>query len=158
MQQSSSDIRHAAYLTAHEFPPVGGLNSMESAAVVLGRATGTVYNKVDPGTDQGLYLQEALQLVLASKDYRILHAFAAACGHVAVQLAPFGPCSDVELLDLFIAAAKAAGDRAKTIGRALADGRIDREEIKQIRAAFYAEFRAQQELLSRLEAITDDAR
>src|SRR3546814_12012767 len=78
MQKTKADIRRAAYLTVHEFPPTAGLSAVESAALVIGRAPGTTYNKVDPASEQGLYLTEALQLMLAHGDHRILHALAAA--------------------------------------------------------------------------------
>src|SRR3546814_6347406 len=117
MQATKADIRRAAYLTVHEFPPTAGLSAVESAALVIGRAPGTTYNKVDPASEQGLYLTEALQLMLAHGDHRILHALAAACDHVAVPLADLRAMSDTALLDLFILAIEASSARAK-IGKA----------------------------------------
>src|SRR3546814_8088089 len=109
MQKTKADIRRAAYLTVHEFPPTAGLSAVESAALVIGRAPGTTYNKVDPASEQGLYLTAALQLMPAHGDHRILHALAAACDHVAVPLADLRAMSDTALLDLFILAIEEIG-------------------------------------------------
>src|SRR3546814_10991085 len=115
MQKTKADIRRAAYLTVHEFPPTAGLSAVESAALVIGRAPGTTYNKVDPASEQGLYLTEALQLMLAHGDHRILHALAAACDHVAVPHASLRAPSDTALLDLFILAIQATSARATVL-------------------------------------------
>lgn len=147
-------IRHAVYLTVQEFPARRGHNSVESAALVLSRAPGTVYNKADPGNDtQGFYVEEAVALMISARDYRILHALASACDHAAIPLAPFRNTSDMELLDLMAREQVAAGAKADAIRRALSDGRIDLAEMKEIAGAFHAQIRATLELLSRLEGI-----
>lgn len=153
-----ADIRAAVYLTVHEFPAIRDLKPVESAALTLGRAAGTLYNKADPGNDsQGLLLEEAAALIRASKDYRILHAFCAACDHAAVPLGDFRGTSDAELLDLFAASIVAAGDTATEIRRALQDRRITGAELRLIRAATYRQVCALFELMSRLEALSHAA-
>jgi len=84
-----ADIRQAIYLTVHQYPGRGKLSSVESAALTLGKAPGTLYNKADPGNDQqGLLVEEAVALMLASNDFRILRAVAAVCDHAVVYLTP----------------------------------------------------------------------
>jgi len=46
---------------------------------------------------------------------------------------------------------EAAGRKAQAIGAALADGRIDQDELREISRAFHAQIHATLELLSRLE-------
>lgn len=154
-----ADVRRAVYLTVHEFPKRRGLNSVESAALLLGRSAGTVYNKADPGNEtQDLCLHEAVPLMVASGDFRILHAIAAAVDHVAVCLSPLRQCSDAALLDLVNAEAIAYGSKAAAMKAALDDGRIDADELLRIKRTAYNQVRATLELLNRLEGIADAAR
>lgn len=149
-----ADIRRAVYLTVHEFPKRRGLNSVETAALALGRATGTVYNKADPGNDQQcLTLNEAVALMNASDDFRILHALCSSCDHSAVYLAPLQNISDLELLDLLAKEQEAAGRKAEVMRRALDDGRISSDEFADLDRAFHDQVRATLELLSRLKAL-----
>lgn len=154
-----ADIRQAIYLTVHQYPGRGKLSHVESAALVLGKAPGTLYNKADPGNDQqGLLVEEAVALMLSADDYRILRAMAAVCDHAVVRLTQFRNVSDLELLDLLVKEQEAAGRKAMTIGAALADGRIDQEELRDITRAFHAQIHATLELLSRLENLAGVAR
>lgn len=152
----AADVRTAAYLTVQDFPEKGGLLGPAAAALAIGRATGTVYNKADPGNDsQGFLLEEAVMLVNAARDYRIVHAFCAACDHSAVPLADFRGTSDLALMDLMLAEQQAYGERANVIRRSLEDGRITYPELRDITTHSHAHIRASLELLARLEALAD---
>lgn len=151
-----ADLRHAVYLTVHEFPKRRGLNSVQAAAQTLARAAGTVYNKADPGNDdQGFTLDEALTLMLASEDFRILHATATACDHVAVDLKPMRGCSNDDLLRCLAREQECLGQKARALREALADGRIDRTELREIKTAAYLQVRSTLELLARVEGMAD---
>ncbi|WP_439640576.1 phage regulatory CII family protein [Nevskia sp.] len=146
-------LRTAIYLTVHEFPARAGHNAVESAALAIGRAPGTVYNKAAPESEQGFTLAEALALMTASGDYRILHALAQACGHSLVALGDYRRTSDIELLDLLLMQSRAEGTRSDKIRSALADGRVTLAEISDIRDAVHAHVRSELELLQRMEGL-----
>lgn len=151
-------IRHAVRMTIHQFPVARGLNPVESAARVLNLAVGTVYNKTNEGADEpsaDLFLRQAVILMNAAQDYRILLACAEACDHAAIPLADFRGTSDTELITLMAAETEAAGQKAAVIRRALEDRRLTAQELRAIREAFHWQVRAGYELLARLEAIAD---
>ena len=151
-----ADVRRAVYETVHEFPARRGLNNVESAALVLGLAAGTVYNKADPGNDQqGFYVEQAIALMLGAGDFRILHSAASACDHAAVKLGDYRRTSDSELVDLITAEQVAIGRKAKIIRAALADGKIDPHELVELRRAFHHQITSTLELFSRFEGMAD---
>lgn len=149
----STTLRTAVYLTVHEFPTRAGHNAVESAALAIGRARGTVYNKAAPDSEQGFTVAEAVALMTAAQDFRILHALAQACGHSVVELGDYRRTSDIELLDVLLMQSRAEGQRSERIRDALADGRVSGAEIIGIRDAVHAHVRAELELLQRLEGL-----
>jgi hypothetical protein len=158
-EQDNADIRHAVYQTVHEFPARRGMNSVQTAAQVLMRAAGTVYNKADPGNDdQSFTIEEMVSLMTAAQDYRVLHAVCSACGFVAVQLKGVSSLSDRRLFDLLCEDQAAFGDKAHAIREALDDGQISAVELGLIRTRVYTQARASLELLSRLEGMAHGQR
>lgn len=149
-------LSDAVYRTVHEFPPARGMGSVETAALHIGKAVGTTYNKADPGNDDAdLYLREAVLLIRASGDARILHAFNEACDHAAVPLGDFRGTSDMELLDLLVKEQEAAGEKAAAVREALQDKLITAGELETVELRVHQQIRAQLELLSRLKGMAN---
>lgn len=153
---TSDQVDRAVYNLVHEFPAGKGGNSAAAAATVIGRSVGTVYNKADPSNEDASFaLREIIALTLASNDYRVLHAFAQTCNHVAVPLGDYRRTSDLELLDCMAKVIEASGVKAGEIRLALEDGRITQDELSRIKTCWYNELSAGFELIARLEAIAD---
>lgn len=98
-----ASLRGAVFATVHEFPARPGMNSVETAALLLNKQTGTVYNKASIDFDSADFtIGEVLTLMVTSADYRILQALAAVCFHAAVPLKDYRRTCDLELLDLLL--------------------------------------------------------
>lgn len=147
----------AVYATVHEFIDQ---RARKRGAVALapriGMPAGTLSNKANPTMpDHKLGMAEAVAVMLASDDFRILHVVNQLTGHCAYRLPLHADAGDVEILDAYAAAHEKTGAKATAIREALRDGRVTREEVNQVRACFDQEVRAGLELLSRLEALAE---
>jgi len=144
-------IRRAVYDTAHKFK--GGVQAL---ATVLGVSPGVLYNKTNPTMDSHkVHLEEALSMMLATGDFRILYALAQETQHTCVSLGNYENCSDMELLDLALKLNVRRGEVDREIRDALKDGRVSHEEKLRIRGRMQAAMRAQMELFSRIDALAE---
>ena len=143
-------LDQAIYTTVHDYP--GGATAM---APRIGVGVGTLQNKANPNMEHQLNLREAIAIQQLTGNYSILHALAEQLGHCAYQLCQFEDVSDVELLDLYASYHAQIGELAEVIRSSLADGRISKRELETIRSVGDGTIRAQLELISRLEAISE---
>lgn len=146
------DVLKAAYDVAHDFPDRGAVG----LAARLDKNAGTFLNELSPGCETAkLGLGTALAMTLATKDYRILYAFADTCGHLAFPKPDFSRVSDAALLDMFLVRDEAAGRFAETVRLALADGSVSRAELSRIRERAHSYAAAVLEIVARLEGLSD---
>lgn len=155
MQDLFGQLEIAIHDTVSEFRcPRTRSRGAVGLAPHLGMQPGTLSNKANPSMEtHKLALTEAVPLQLAANDFRILHAFAADLGHCAWPLPDASQASDMAVLDAYAEVHARAGEKCRAIRDALADNRITRAELQEIRALFDQEVRAGLELIARLEAL-----
>ena len=147
-----SELDMAVYATVHDFP--GGPKALSA---YLSVRPGTLSNKADPACDtHHLNINEALAIMLVSRNFRILHALAVETRHGIVQLMDLSGTSDMELLDSYTRMNKKLGDVADAMSRAFEDRRLTRPEFGEIRREIYQVINASLELMRRLEAVIDE--
>lgn len=118
-----ADVEAAAYALVHEYP--GG-------AEALGAQTGIklLSNKVNPNNDRNhLMLKEAVRCQIVARDHRIFMAEAEELGYAPLRL------PDCEDADFGQAAMLAIRDFGKFIGtceESLSDGKVSRNELRNI--------------------------
>ena len=143
-------LEKAASDTAHDFGVPELVKHMPTT-----KSQYAFYKKLDPEQDRNhLRLDEALAMMLITKDYRILYAMAAETGHAVFPLGDFSDCSDVELITKITELGMARGDVDREIHEALDDGKIRPHERDKIQAQIHAAIRANLELLTRIDALT----
>lgn len=143
------DVFDAAYRVAHDFP--GGAVAL---ARLLGKNSGTFLNEVNPGQEtHKLGIGDAVAMSTTTKDPRILHAFADACGHLAFPKPSLSHVSDQALLDLFLKRDQAVGAFASVVSQALSDGAVGDEEFRAIQEAGYDLAATVLEIVQRLEGL-----
>lgn len=148
------DIFDAAYRVAHDFKPATRPDGAVGLAVKMGVPAGTFLNEVNPAQEtHKLGLGRAVQMSLASGDFRILVAFADACGHLAIPKPDLSDVSDSALLDLFLERDRRVGEFAAVIARALADGEVSRADAVAIDDAANALAAAVLEVAARLRGL-----
>lgn len=122
----------AAYSTVHDYP--GG---SESLGPRVGISPAVLRNKVNPNNDtHHLTFAEARRISDMTGDFRMLQAWAHEAGFLLVK-APTGSADscDMAVLEQVVGLGVANGQFMQTIHAALADGRVDQDELKRIRAA-----------------------
>jgi hypothetical protein len=145
------NISDAAYHTAHDFP--GGVPAL---AVRMGMSQNVLQNKVNPSQEHHkLTLAEAVKLQALTGDMRILHAMAAALGHVALPLADLNTVSDMQLLDDFMHVIRELGEFSQEFQKDWADGRITPEEFERIKQEAYDVQARMAALLQRIESLVE---
>lgn len=147
------DVLRAAYLVAHEFKPDGAV----SLAKKMGVSPGTFSNEVNPEQEtHKLGLGRAVAMTTSSQDFRILHAFADTCSHLAIPKPDFSQVSDKALLDLFLERDRRIGEFAETIEKALDDGEVSKRDADEINDAAYALAASVLELAARLKGLCNE--
>lgn len=122
----------AAYAVVHDYP--GG---SESLGPRVGISPAVLRNKVNPNNDtHHLTFAEARRISDMTGDFRMLQAWAHEAGFLLVK-APTGSADscDMAVLEQVVGLGVANGQFMQTIHAALADGRVDQDELKRIRAA-----------------------
>lgn len=147
------NMTDAAYACVHDYP--GG---SESLGPRIGIKPAVLRNKVNPhNTTHHLTLNEAVRLAGVSGDNRLLQRWAHQQGFLLVP-APKGAadCCDMAVLEQVVSVAVAEGEFMHAIHSALADGHINRQEIRTIKEAERALQTAAATTTSRLEGMSDD--
>lgn len=137
------------YKTVHDFK--GGASAL---APVLGCGESTLRNKVNPNlATHHLTLEEADKLMAATGDYSILHALNARHGFVGVCADVPDQSCDMAVLELVTKVWRTNGDIGRAVDETLADGRVERCEVRKVRSEVYRMQQALQHLLMRLEGM-----
>lgn len=124
------NTKDAAYHTVHDY--AGG---SESLGPRVGISAAVLRNKVNPNNEtHHLTLAEAQRIVDITDDERILRAWAHARGLLLIK-APEGSDCDMSVLEAVVETGVAHGQWMQTIHAALADGKVDINEVQAIKAA-----------------------
>lgn len=124
------NTKDAAYHTVHDY--AGG---SESLGPRVGISAAVLRNKVNPNNEtHHLTLAEAQRIVDITDDERILRAWAHARGLLLIK-APEGSDCDMSVLEAVVETGVAHGQWMQTIHSALADGKVDTNEVQAIKAA-----------------------
>lgn len=144
------DVMQAAYRVAHDFE-AGGATGL---ARVMGLPAGTFLNRVNPEQDtHALPLGMAVAMSLAAADFRILHAFADTCGHLAFPKPDLSRVSDASLLDMILQRDVRMGAFAGVVQSAIDDGAIDPVEMARIEETAYDLAASVLEMVERLRGL-----
>ena len=142
-------LDRALYEWAHDFP--GGI---EALATLLGKATGTVYNKADPGNDHHQFtVREVVAATKFSSDTKALRGICRVLDHACVALGDYTRTSDLELLDLCLACEREHGETAEAIRLALSRGAICDRDWAQIDREIAEDIEAKLALRERLRGL-----
>lgn len=145
------NVQDAFYATVHDHP--GGC---ESLAPRLKTSAAVLRNKANPNNPANIpSLRDADQVMGLSGDYRILHALAANHGHVCIRTDVETPASDLAVLELVTHVWRSNGDVGAAVDAALADGRVERSELIEVRGAIYRTQQALHAMLARLEEMAE---
>lgn len=144
----------AAYHTVHDYP--GGSVSLGPR---VGISDAVLRNKVNIRTPREekrhhLTFEEAQRIVAMTGDFRMLQAWAHAEGFLLVK-APEGNDSDMAVLEQVVGLGVANGQFMQTIHSALADGRVDQQELEAIRQAKRALQTAAATVTQRMEGMSE---
>ncbi len=124
------NTKDAAYHTVHDY--AGG---SESLGPRVGISAAVLRNKVNPNNEtHHLTLAEAQRIVDITDDERILRAWAHARGLLLIK-APEGSDCDMSVLEAVVEVGVAHGQWMQTIHSALADGKVDANEVQAVKAA-----------------------
>lgn len=120
----------AAYHVAHDYP--GGAHAL---AVRMGKNPTTLCHELTATGSAKLGLMDALKIGALTRDYRILHAFAEACGHMAVPMPSADALSDTDLMHALAESSRNFAELCREVCDAAADGRISDNELKRMELA-----------------------
>lgn len=145
------NILDAFYATVHDYP--GGA---EALAARMGMSATILRNKANPNnTNNKPMLEDAEKAMTLTGDTRILDVLAAAQGGVFVKIDASAPASDLAVLELVTHVWRANGDVGAAVDDALADGKVERHEIVEVRTAIYRVQQAMTAMLMRLEGMAE---
>lgn len=141
----------AFHATVHDAP--GGC---ESLAPRMGMSAAVLRAKANPNADRNHpTIGDADRVMGLTGDYRILHALAGNHSHVCWQVDANTAPSDLAVLELVTHVWRAHGSVGAAVDAALADGRIERHEVQQIRTAIYNTIQALNMMLARIEHLVE---
>lgn len=151
-----SDLRISVHRAARKFP--GGIEALAAALsspdhvvkaqILRNQMTGNERHHL------GLDTAEAVMDLCNSDE--LAHAAARQRGGVFIQLPDEGsPASDLAVLELVTHVWRANGDVGRAVDDTLADGRVERHEIADVRKAIYKVQAAMTAMLSRLEEMAE---
>jgi len=145
------NIKDAMHHTVHDYQ--GG---SESLGPRMGIITAVLRNKVNPNsTSHHLTLIEADKMMTMTGDLRILDALARNHNHVIVPVVPDDSVSDMAILELVTSVWRRNGDVGKSVDDALADGRITKRELEDIKQSIHRVEQAMHTMLARIQQIAE---
>lgn len=144
------NYKDAFYKTVHDTP--GGC---EALAVRMGYTAGLLRNKANPNsTTNVLTMDDASRVMELTEDYAVLHALARRHGFVCTKIEA-QPASDMAVLESVTDIWGSLGQVGTLVHTALADGRIDANEVQHIEKAIFVSIRPMMELLARLNGMAE---
>ncbi|HEY8606607.1 MAG TPA: phage regulatory CII family protein [Noviherbaspirillum sp.] len=145
------NLLDAFFNTVHDYP--GGT---ESLAPRMGMSAAILRNKADQSKDHNKpLLVDADKIMAITGDYRILDALAAAHGRVCIEVPADRDSSDMAVLELVTKVWQSNGDVGTSVHETLADGKVEKKELARVRAAIYRQQKALNEMLMRLEGMSE---
>lgn len=142
------NYKDAFYKTVHDFP--GGC---EALAVRMGYTAGLLRNKANPNsTTNVLTMDDASRVMEITQNYDVLHALARQHNFVCTKIDE-QPASDMAVLESVTDIWQCLGQVGTQVHTALADGRVDQGEVRNIEKAIYVSIRPMMELLARLNGM-----
>ena len=121
----------AAYATVHDYK--GG---SESLGPLVGISPAVLRNKVNPNNDtHHLTFAEARRIADMTGDFRMLQAWAHEAGFLLVKAPEGANECDMSVLESVMETGVAHGQFMQSIHAALADGRVDAQEVEAIAVA-----------------------
>lgn len=125
------NTQDAAYHAVHDY--TGG---SESLAPRIGMSAAVLRNKVNPNNEtHHLTFAEAQRIVAMTGDARMLRAWAHQEGFLLVKAPRARGESDMSVLEGVVETGIAHGHFMQSIYAALADGKVDNSEVRDIRQA-----------------------
>jgi len=144
------NYKDAFYKTVHDAP--GGC---EALAVRMSYTAGLLRNKANPNsTTNVLTMDDASRVMELTADYEVLHALARQHGFVCTKIES-QPASDMAVLESVTDIWRSLGQVGTQVHTALADGRIDSDEVRHIEKAIFVSIRPMMELLARLNGMAE---
>lgn len=147
----------AAYETVHAHVGRGGRRGSVALAPVLNLAPRSISNMVNPEMNNAkLGVRDAIAIMAATGDYRLLQAIALDCQHVCWQVPDPGEVvDDIELLERLTAWQSAIGETMAEIHRAFADRRIEAHEVRALVERLHVQMRRGLEFCERFKAVQE---
>lgn len=147
-----SRVLDAAYHVVHDYP--GGADSLgprlsKPATTLSHEAKGTGAAKFG--------LETAVKASVLTRDYRILHAFAAECGHMALPLPETVAADGATMMDCQATFFAEVADVVRELGQVLADGRVTRNERDAVRQQAGELIAALQAMVGRVDVMHSDS-
>lgn len=147
------NVLRAAFLVAHDYRPGGAVGLAKALKI----SAGTFSNEVNPEQEtHKLGLRRAVAMTVVSRDFRILHAFADAAGHLAIPKPDLADVSNEDLLDLFLSSAKEGGEFAAAVQEALRDKRLSAADLERLRIEANQYAASVLEIVARVEGLSRD--
>ena len=144
------NYKDAFYKTVHDAP--GGC---EALAMRMGYTAGLLRNKANPNsTTNVMTMDDASRVMELTEDYAVLHALARRHGFVCTKI-DAQPASDMAVLESVTDIWGSLGQVGTLVHTALADGRIDANEVQHIEKAIFVSIRPMMELLARLNGMAE---
>jgi len=145
------NLQDAFYQTVHSYE--GGC---EVLAVRMNMSAAILRNKANPNTTTNLPSAKDLDDVVSlTRNPLLVHTFAANHGFVCVRVPDDVDASDMAVLEMVTKVWTTNGEVGAEVNKALADGRITRREIEQVRAAVKRAERALEEVAARLAGMAE---
>lgn len=126
-------------------------------AADMGVNYNVLLNQLNPNNGRPISLSKFYQMVRFTQDIRTLQPLLDELGMVAVK-ATRNEDEDASLCDLVLNHSLAFGTLSGEIHKALADGKIDHDEIKRIKAAMQEELQSMTALVGELEDMVQPAK
>lgn len=144
-------VADAAHATVHDYP--GGAACL---ATRMGMNPVVLNSKVNPNTTtHHLMLLEAQRMMGLTGDYRILRAQCDELGFLPPVRRVTVEVSDAALLETYTKLISELGEFSTKFHAALADGKVTKKELGRLRKEMGDFFAAGEELLTRVEQITE---
>jgi hypothetical protein len=151
-----SDLRIAVHRAARGFN--GGIEALAAALSSPGHAVNAqiLRNQLIGSERHLLGLGRAEEIVDLCDSDELAHAAARQRGGVFLKLPDDGaPAGDMAVLELVTQVWRANGDVGRAVDDTLADHRVERAELKEVKAAIYSVQQTMAAMVARLEGMAE---
>jgi len=142
----------AAYHVVHDYP--GGADSLGPR---LHKPSTTLSHEVNGTGTAKFGLETAVKASVLTRDYRILHAFAVECGHMALPLPETAAADGTSMMECQATFFAEVADVVRELGQVVADGRVTRNERDAVRQQAGELIVALQAMVARVEVMHSDS-